>query len=181
MLYGYMRPYGDDQECKKQREELAKHNCSIIYTEPHSLPSYKVELNHLLLKLKRNDKVVATKFFSIADSTKDLASFLKQLQQKGAFVFFTQENIDTSKETGKYLYDFLESMVILQSDIISAKTKKGIFEAKQKGKLTGRPRKQKFMIQRAIDMYHSNRYTLLQIREETGISKSSLYRYLHEK
>lgn len=53
-------------------------------------------------------------------------------------------------------------------------------EAKKNGVFTGRPRKPKDAIQRAIDMYNSNIFSLTQIKEETGISKSSLYRYLKE-
>ena len=41
-----------------------------------------------------------------------------------------------------------------------------------------RPRKPDENVQRAIEMYQSKNYTLTQIKEETGISKSTLYRYL---
>ncbi|GKU85092.1 MULTISPECIES: recombinase family protein [Bacillati] len=134
----------------------------------------------MLQKIKKNDKVITTKFFSIADSTKDLANLLLQIQRKEAYILFTQENIDTSKDTGKYLENFLKSVVFLQSDIISEHTKKGIMEAKAKGTLTGRPRKPSYMVERAINMYHSNNFTISEITKETGISKSSLYRYLME-
>ncbi|WP_450925545.1 helix-turn-helix domain-containing protein, partial [Streptomyces sp. NPDC002159] len=51
---------------------------------------------------------------------------------------------------------------------------------KAKGTLTGRPRKPSYMVERAINMYHSNNFTISEITKETGISKSSLYRYLME-
>ena len=73
---------------------------------------------------------------------------------------------------------FVKHLVEFQSDVISEKTKKGLNEAKQKGVVTGRPRKPDENVQRAIEMYQSKNYTLTQIKEETGISKSTLYRYL---
>ncbi|MNV97935.1 Helix-turn-helix domain of resolvase [compost metagenome] len=53
-----------------------------------------------------------------------------------------------------------------------------MYEAKEKGLKLGRPRKLDANIKRAISMYESKAYSLAQIREETGISKSALYRYL---
>ncbi|MNJ70793.1 Helix-turn-helix domain of resolvase [compost metagenome] len=69
-------------------------------------------------------------------------------------------------------------MLTFQSDIISENTRKGLYEAKEKGTKLGRPRKLDENVKKAIQMYESKKYTLAQIREETGISKTTLYRYL---
>lgn len=53
-----------------------------------------------------------------------------------------------------------------------------MYEAKERGVKVGRPRKLDDNVRRAIQMYESQQYTLAQIRDETGISKSTLYRYL---
>jgi len=50
--------------------------------------------------------------------------------------------------------------------------------AKAKGKSIGRPKKSEENIKKAIEMYQSGNNTLLDIKNETGISKSTLYRYL---
>lgn len=42
----------------------------------------------------------------------------------------------------------------------------------------GRPRKADDNVKRAIIMYQSQKFSLAQIKEETGISKTTLYRYL---
>lgn len=42
----------------------------------------------------------------------------------------------------------------------------------------GRPRKLDGNVMKAIQMYESKEYSLAEIREETGISKTTLYRYL---
>ncbi|MBU3099627.1 helix-turn-helix domain-containing protein [Clostridium sp. DSM 17811] len=44
--------------------------------------------------------------------------------------------------------------------------------------IPGRPRKPDDNVKRAIVMYQSKKYTLVKIKDETGISKSTLYRYL---
>jgi AcrR family transcriptional regulator len=50
--------------------------------------------------------------------------------------------------------------------------------AKQKGAGPGCPRKTDENVELAIMMYQSQQYSLAEIKEETGISKSTLYRYL---
>lgn len=50
--------------------------------------------------------------------------------------------------------------------------------SKLKGISTGRPRKPDENVKKAIEMYQSKNYTLADIKEKTGISKSTLYRYL---
>ena len=53
--------------------------------------------------------------------------------------------------------------------------------AKQQGKSIGRPRKADDNLQLAFAMYDSKTYTLYDIKEATGISKSTLYRYLDDR
>ena len=83
-----------------------------------------------------------------------------------------------SNTTGYHFIYIVKHLVKFQSDVISEKTKKGLYEAKQKGITTGRPKKSDENVKRAIIMYQSKKYSLTEIKNETGISKSTLYRYL---
>ncbi len=86
--------------------------------------------------------------------------------------------IDTSDPDGYHFNEIVKLLVNFQSDVISEKTKKGLYEAKQKGFTSGRSRKPDENVKRAIIMYQSGNYSLAQVKEKTGISKSTLYRYL---
>lgn len=61
--------------------------------------------------------------------------------------------------------------------MIKQSTITGMDEAKKQGKSIGRPKKSDDNIKKAISMYHEG-YKLHDIKIETGISKSTLYRYL---
>lgn len=74
--------------------------------------------------------------------------------------------------------DILKHLVNFQSDVVSEKTKSGMYEAKQKGIHSGRPKKSDENVTRAITIYQSKKFSLNEITEETGISKLTLYRYL---
>ena len=65
-----------------------------------------------------------------------------------------------------------------QTDIAKQSAQNRIANAREQKKAIGRPRKPDVNIQKAVSTYHSGNYTLLDIKNETGISKSTLYRYL---
>ncbi|MBJ7967626.1 MULTISPECIES: recombinase family protein [Bacillus cereus group] len=178
MLIGYMRPYQDDLKCEEQLKSLEKCNCTMIISEEHSSAKKRVQLKNMIDNLKQDDKIVVTKLFTLADSTRHLVELLQVIDNKGAYIYFVQEDIDTSHANGYHFGDIVKHLVDFQSDVISEKTKKGLYEAKQKGVTAGRPRKPDENVKRAIVMYQSGNYSLAEIREETGISKSTLYRYL---
>lgn len=178
MLIGYMRPYEEDYSCENQFKTLTKENCTNIISEEHSSSKERVQLEIILNNIRKGDKLVVSKLFSLADSTRHLLEILETLNIKGAYFKAITEEIDTSSSMGYDFTSIVKHLLQFQSDVISEKTKKGLYEAKQKGVSTGRPRKSDENIKRAIVMYESKKYSLAEIKAETGISKSTLYRYL---
>lgn len=178
MLIGYTRPYQDDIDCTNQLEMLKKVPCDIYYAEKHSSPKNRIILEHILSHLQPGDTLVVNKLFSVADSTRHLVEILDHINEQQAFIHSLHEKIDSREVAGKLFCTNVRSLLNFQSDIVSENTRKGMYEAKEKGLKLGRPRKLDENIKRAISMYQSKEYSLAQIREETGISKSTLYRYL---
>ena len=178
MLIGYMRPDQEDLKCENQLMNLEKENCTTILSEEHSSPKKRIQLKKIINNLSKDDKIVVTKLFTLADSTRHLVELLEIIDTQGAYFQSISEGIDTSNTAGYNFIDIVKHLVKFQSDVISEKTKKGLYEAKQKGITTGRPRKSDENVNRAIVMYQSKKYSLNEIKDETGISKSTLYRYL---
>lgn len=180
MLIGYMRPYEEDLNCEEQLNCLKKANCINIVSEAHSSAKKRKELQNIIDNLNKGDILVVTKLFSLADSTRHLVELLDIFDCRGVYFKSITEGIDTSNSEGHKFISIVKHLVQFQSDVISEKTKQGIYQAKEKGVTTGRPRKSDNNVKRAIDMYQSKKYTLAEIKNETGISKSTLYRYLEE-
>ncbi|WP_044783951.1 recombinase family protein [Bacillus thuringiensis] len=178
MLIGYMRPYQDDLKCEEQLKNLENLKCTTIVSEEHSSAKKRTQLASLISDLKKGEKVVVAKLFALADSTRHLVELIEEIDKKGAYFQSLAEGIDTSNSAGYSFSNIVKHLVNFQSDVISEKTKKGLYEAKQKGITPGRPRKPDENVKRATVMYQSGNYTLAQIKEKTGISKSTLYRYL---
>ncbi|GKW46981.1 recombinase family protein [Planococcus sp. NCCP-2050] len=178
MLIGYARPSLEDPECQHQLALLKKAGCNTIYIEEHASPKKRVRLQELLETATAGDQVVVAKLYTWADSTRHLVELLDTLETKGMTLYSLQENIEIG--TGKE-YPFannLRNLADFQSDAISEKTKAGLSVAKEKGVVSGRPRKPDENVKKAIEMHNSKQYTLAEIKEKTGISKSTLYRYL---
>lgn len=177
MLIGYMRPFHDDLSCKEQLQTLSKFNLDLIIKESHSSSKRRTELEMMIQDLQKDDVIFISKLYIIADSSRHLVDLLEEIKSKGAFLRSLSEEIDTNK-SGYSFYEIVKHLVDFQSDVISEKTKLGLHEAKEKGITTGRPRKPDLNVQRAIEMYKTKQYSLAQIKDATGISKSTLYRYL---
>lgn len=178
MLIGYVRPTEEDPTCEDQLSLLKETGCTEFYKEEHPTPKKRAQLDKIMAQLKQNDTIVVEKLHSFADSTRHLVELLSELDQKHAFFFSLREGIDTRKPIDHSFLEIVQSMVEFQSDTISQKTKLGMSEARQKGIVSGRPRKSEENVQNAIEMYKSKQYSLAEIKEKTGISKSTLYRYL---
>ncbi|NMO97850.1 recombinase family protein [Paenibacillus lemnae] len=178
MIIGYMRPYQEDSQCEDQQEMLKKFPCDEIIQEPHCSPKRRSELYQLMDNLQQGDHLVVTKLFAWADTTRHLVDLLEQLEQKHAILISLQEGIRTDSAAAYSFQKIVGSLAEFQSDSIRETTLQGLMHAKEKGNLPGRPRKPDENVRRAIEMYQSKQYSLADIKETTGISKSTLYRYL---
>ncbi|MGM8215976.1 recombinase family protein [Bacillaceae bacterium W0354] len=178
MLIGYIRPVQEDLNCEFQKEQLLQHHCQQLFMEEHSSANKRIQLQNMIKSLNKGDKVVVAKLYMLADSTMHLVELLDMIQEKGAHLQSINDNIDTSHKEGYSFNSIVRCLAQFQSDLISEQTKRGLYKAKKKGIATGRPKKADENVKRAIEMYESKKYSLKEIREKTGISKSTLYRYL---
>src|SRR5699024_6180538 len=113
-----------------------------------------------------------------ADSTRHLVELLDRIETSGASLQSIEEGVDTSDGNGYSFPHVVKQIAMFQCDVISEQTKRGMMNAKKKCASVGWSRKPDKNVCRSNDMYKSNNYTLAEIRKETGISKSTLYRYL---
>ncbi|HAB32519.1 MAG TPA: resolvase [Exiguobacterium sp.] len=181
MQYFYMRPYPDDPDCSTQQAEADKVDVTTRIIETHDSAKRRMELEQMLEALQAGDEVIVTHLYVLADSTRHLIEMLEQMETRGATLWSLREQIRTSERTSLSFLETARHLVQLQSDVISMSTRAGLSKAKEQGKQTGRPRKPDENVRRAIAMYQSKEYSLADIREQTGISKSTLYRYLESE
>lgn len=177
MLIAYLRPTLNDPTCDMQHKALTQLSCDRYIKEEHSSPKRRVQLESMLEQLNDGDHIIVTKLYILADSTRHLAELLDVFRSKNVTLKTITDNIDTSINTYS-VYDCVKLLLKFQQDISSENTRKGMDKARQSGINVGRPRKPDANLRKAIEMYHSQNFTLAQIKEKTGISKTTLYRNL---
>ncbi|ACA40157.1 recombinase family protein [Lysinibacillus sphaericus] len=176
MIYGYQRPLYNDEDMQIQTAALK--NCDHLFTENHGRAKKRLVLEELLMTIEKDDTIQVLRFFSIADTTRHLEDLLKICKRDQVTIHFMEENITSKQILEMQLGQVLQFFLTFQRDIIKQSTTLGMAEAKAKGKSIGRPKKSDENVKKAIEMYQSGNSTLLDIKNETGISKSTLYRYL---
>lgn len=177
MIFGYIRPLYDDETCEMQLKALPE-ECEKIYRETHSKSKKRTKLDEMLMVLKPGDIIVVQRMFVIADTTRHLDEILKLCEKDEVSIRFLNEGISSNNVLTCSFQEMMRYYIQFQTDVAKQSAENGIANAREQGKTIGRPRKPDVNIQKAVSMYHSGIYTLLDIKNETGISKSTLYRYL---
>ncbi|MFJ7666799.1 recombinase family protein [Lysinibacillus sp. NPDC097195] len=177
MIYGYIRPLYDDETCDQQLKVLSE-TCQTIYRESHGSPKKRTQLEEMLMTIQQGDTILVERMLALADTTRHLQDILKICEKDGVTIIFRNEKMDSNQTLSLSLQQMLNHYIQFQTDVAKQSAFIGISNAKEQGKTLGRPRKPDINIQKALAMYHSGNFTLHDIKNETGISKSTLYRYL---
>lgn len=178
MKYGYIRPIVKDQQCTHQLNKLF---IDIIFKETHGLAKKRTELENLLMTVQKDDELFIQNIEVLADSMQQLLDILRLAQREQITIHFVDEQLTNQTIQKASLLQSATFFANLQSTFLSHSSTFTLQAAKQQGKSIGRPRKLDKNLQQAFAMYDSKNYTLYDIKEETGISKSTLYRYLDER
>lgn len=171
-----MRPLHDDEKLERQLRSL-EGKYEKVFKETHGSPKGRVKLEELLVELKPGDEIIVEKMVSLADTSHHLYDLLKLAEKDQVSIHFLKEGIISSSTLHLHLKEIMEHLTAFQSDAIKQSTTIGMEAARKKGKSIGRPKKSDENVQKAMKMYHDG-YSLHEIKKETGISKSTLYRYL---
>ena len=178
MKYGYIRPIVRDQQCTRQLNNILVEKVVI---ETHGLARKRTELEHLLMNVQQDDELFVQNIEVLADSLQQFLDILRLAERDQIIIHFIDEQLSNKTiQTGSLLqgatfFSKLQSIFLSHSSTFSLQA------ARDQGKTIGRPRKSDENLQRAFTMYDSNEYTLYDIKEATGISKSTLYRYLDSR
>ena len=179
MVYGYARVSTRQQDLSRQLDLLERYECHKIYTEKISgIRTNRPELNKLKKRVKENDKIIIESFSRLGRSTKDLIDLVYFFERKGVKVISIKENFDTQTPQGKLMMTVFQAFSQFERDIIVERTKEGLDSARARGNIGGRPRIDPKLIQYALNLYQKEGRTVVDIRAQTGIKRSTFYRYL---
>jgi DNA invertase Pin-like site-specific DNA recombinase len=181
MIIGYARVSTNDQKLERQLDQLNKSGCEKIFQEKITgTKKMRPEFIKMFDVLRFGDILIVSDLTRLSRSTKDLIEISEKLKEIGVELKSLKENIDTTTATGKLMFGMLAVLSQFERDIISERTKQGLEAARARGRKGGRKKKDSKKIEMAIELYHSKKYTLKEIKEHTGVGVTTLYSYLRE-
>jgi DNA invertase Pin-like site-specific DNA recombinase len=113
-------------------------------------------------------------------SVKNLSELLEMFNEKGIRLISLKESVDTTSATGRLLFTIISSLAAFERETLIERTNEGLAAARARGKLGGRPKTDAKAIKKAVALYRTGQYSITDVTELTGISKSTLYRALKE-
>jgi len=183
MKIGYARCSTADQNLDWQIDALHKEGCQKIYQEKVSgTKKERPELMRMLDALREGDTVVVCELTRLSRSTKDLFELVEKISSIGADIKSLKEAwLDTTTPQGKLLFTIFAGVSQFERDLTYQRTMDGLAAARARGRLGGRPKCDEKKIKQAIAMYNAKNIPINDITSATGISRATLYAYIHRE
>jgi len=178
---GYGRVSSQGQSLDVQLEKLAKAGCTKVYREKRSgrQADNRPELQAALEYVREGDVLVVSRLDRIARSVIDLAKIADLLKRKGVSLQVLDQGLDTSTSEGKLMFNLLGAFAEFEADIRAERQADGIALAKRKGVKFGRKQALTDAQQERIrKMREEEGFSIEQLTERFGVSRSSVYRAL---
>lgn len=181
MNIGYARVSTEEQNLDRQIDILKQAGCDRIYEEKVSgIKRERTELNKILDQIRNGDVIIIADLTRLSRSVKDLFSLVEQIEEKGANIKSIKESwVDTTTAQGKLMFTIFAGISQFERDLISQRTIEGLNAARARGKNGGRPKKNDKDIKLAVKMYNNKNCSITEITKATGVSKTTLYRYIN--
>lgn len=135
----------------------------------------RTELNELFNLIQPEDRLVVRSVEDMADSMEDLIKIFIMLKNKKISLCSCIEPF----LSGEDFYNNLKAYLELHKHLLEKKKQIAYQKAVAEGRV-GRPTKEKD-IEKAIELYKSGNLTVEQIVAISGISKTTLYRYINKQ
>lgn len=182
MKFGYARVSTNDQNLALQIDALNEYGVDEIYEEKiTSTRQNHQQLSELLGKLRSGDTLVIWRLDRLGRTIKQFLALAEDFKQKGIYFVSLKDNFDTSTPSGKFIFVVLCAMSQMERDVISERTKAGMITAKKIGRSVGRKPTENKNVERALKMYFSNEFSIKDIIDATGLSKTTIYKYVRER
>jgi len=177
MKIGYARVSTQDQHLERQMDQLKEEGCEVIYSEKMTgTTKDRPELEHMLKALRPGDTVVVAELSRLSRKTKDILSIVDEIHNRGADVKSLKETwLDTTTPHGALIFTIFSGLVQFERDLIRERTIEGLQAARARGRKGGRKPTDAKVMDRAIKLYDTKTVTISEIKEMTGVSKSTLY------
>ena len=140
MLIGYARVSEEqDQDTALQLRALKEAGAERVFTEHASGGRWdRPELHRMLDQLRPGDVLMVWKLDRLSRSLEDLLHLMELVEGKGAGFRSLTEAIDTTTPAGRMMMQLVGAFAEFERAMIRERTKAGLDQARQEGRIGGR-------------------------------------------
>lgn len=192
MIYGYARCSTSEKEQdidrqKRELKELGATDDTIYFEYESGTKVDRPEFNKLLNIVKLGDTIITTEVSRLTRSTKQLCDIIQLISDKGLkLVIKGSVTIDCSNgKIDPMTKSFLQMAGVfaeLERNLISARVKSGLDNARAKGKALGRPKTDKDDIPQVFykhyPLYKEGKLNKVELAKVCGLSYPTIYKYI---
>ena len=142
MRIGYVRVSKEEQNEALQMDALKKYGCDKIFHEKISgISKSRPEFEKVKEILRTGDELVVWDIDRLGKTTLELIMLVDELNQKGIlFKSLSQSLIDTTTETGEFVFKLFALLAEHERKRLIRRTKAGQEAARARGRMGGRPK-----------------------------------------
>lgn len=186
MKIGYARVSTKEQNLDMQVIALEDAGCDKIHEEVTSgAKADRPILTNILKQLRDGDVLVVWKLDRLGRSLKNLVELVHSFMQRNIGLRSLNDPIDTTTAQGRLVFNIFASLAEFERDLIRERTQAGLFAARARGRLGGRPKglpdKSEMTACAAETLYREGKLPVNQIAKKLNISKNTLYKYLRHR
>jgi len=184
MLLGYARiSKTETQETAAQIRALKQAGCEKLFEEAASGGRWdRPELHRLLDQFRTGDTLVVWKLDRLSRSLKDLIVILERIEAAGGKFLSLTEAIDTSGPAGRMMMHMLGAFAEFEREMIRERTRAGLHEAREKGRIPGRkPKLTAEQCREILDAVRSGRKSAAEMARIFKIHRSTISRLVSKE
>jgi DNA invertase Pin-like site-specific DNA recombinase len=183
MRIGYARVSTHEQNLDLQRDALQRAGCERIIEDTASGgKASRAGLAQALDLLRQGDVLVVWRLDRLGRTLKHLIELMADLERRGIGFHSVTESIDTTTANGKLFFHMFGALAEFERNLIRERTQAGLQAARARGKKGGRPKALDAKRRaRTVELYREGNLSVNEICRTQGISRGTLYAYIHEE
>lgn len=176
---GYCRVSTDTQTHDLQVDALRSAGCERVFSDIASgSRTDRPGLASALEFVRAGDVLCVWRLDRLARSLKHLLEVVEILESRGVGLCSLTESIDTSSPGGRLILQVFGAISQFERDLTRDRVQSGLTAARRRGRVGGRPRAVDASRARTIRALRANGATIAEIVESSGVSRSTVVRFL---